>query len=124
MMRHCRWHHGSRRAQRRRRTRSPGRGSASRTSVHADGGPGPHGDLFQNYDRNSITVVGCDLHTNAHSIWFSQAQFNYAVFASQTFDNFGGHYRFRPGANHGFNVNDVVLITGPATARSTTKSSW
>jgi hypothetical protein len=110
MMRHCRWHHGSD-ARAPKKTASQSRSGMGFTNLPtAD--PGPHGDLYQNYDRNSITVVGCDLHTNAHSIWFSQAQFNYAVFASQTFDNFGGHYRFRPGTNHGFNVNDVVLITG------------
>jgi hypothetical protein len=67
VMRHCRWHHG-------RDVRNASPTNARDRDGVAPGlnpktAPGPHGDFYQNYDRISITVIGCDLHTNAHAIW-------------------------------------------------------
>jgi hypothetical protein len=115
VMRHCRWHHG-------RDVRNASPTNARDRDGVAPGlnpktAPGPHGDFYQNYDRISITVIGCDLHTNAHAIWFSRAQAgtNYHVVTGVPLTNSGGSYLITATA-HGANVNDKILITGTGDA--------
>lgn len=78
VIRHCRTHHA------RDCNNTSITGSITRDGI-GTGLPkvaqGPHGDQFQNYERNSITAIGNDLHSDGNnSIWFSQSQTHYAVY--------------------------------------------
>jgi hypothetical protein len=115
VLRHSRWHHG-RDARNASPTNARDRDGVA-PGLNPKTAPGPHGDFYQNYDRISITVIGCDLHTNAHAIWFSRAQAgtNYHVVTGVPLTNSGGSYLITATA-HGANVNDKILISGTGDA--------